>query len=953
LPEYDEERVYPSGLFLHKSGYLIAAQDAWGNVRFAEFDKCHKVIKTTELQLPLYSSTSSTSCQFFQLKHSKAYIVSGVIEGKGAFLLKLDADLKVVWSKTYGMHQSASFYNVIEAKNGDIIAIGLTNELSGDFLFARIAGTDGTVKWMNSHKDLLWPQLIEGDNGNLYFASMDKNRNTEFFIFSTDASGKVIWSETSNSKMGAVALKQFSNGNLYLTGNLHQSGKISGFGVMKFYKNGNLDWHKQYRDNASGPTGSATIDELPNNNIAISGIQGDSYPYKGFINVLDSGGNFSFAKTYSMPIYTNVFIAKPTQENEFLMLTEGENNKEIRLIKTDNKGEVDCIGEDLALSVIKINNDLVTRNFKPTALVVSAADFNVKYSDFKIKESVICTNQVPFADLGPDTSFCFNQIYTIDVGPRNPGCSFLWSTGDTTSALTFTKTDKYWVQITKNFCTHSDTVFLEFPTHKLVKLDSSLTVCSYEKPAIDAGNYATKYEWTLPGKTKTFSSLIVALDSGLYILKATSKNGCVEYDSIQVNYHPMPKANAGPDTAICYGSSVYLQGSGGFSYLWTPAYYLDDSTVSNPKANPTNTQRYFLITTGEKGCTDTSTVLLKVKPKLQATLVTKNIIICKGEIANVSVKSKEGGTGNYAFSWYNKDSTLTFTGEKISFVPEASMWLYMRMQDGCSKHFSDSVYIEVLPVPDVDFNSSVTQGCQPLAVKFSLEEKYDPQNKYTWNFGDGTSDSTYNPTHIYTNTGKWFATVTVKNKNGCVKISTVAQEIIVHPVPIAFYEPIPIITDIEHPEVSFKNTSSGADKYNWSFGDGKTSVEINPKNTYTDTGNYIVQLVAENNFGCTDTFQSIFQVKDIYRFHVPNAFTPNADDINSYFFPVTTYTKSYNMQIYNRWGAKIFYSEDGSPRWDGRFKGSLVQDDIYMYLITVLDKDNRKHYYNGLIHLLK
>lgn len=69
-------------------------------------------------------------------------------------------------------------------------------------------------------------------------------------------------------------------------------------------------------------------------------------------------------------------------------------------------------------------------------------------------------------------------------------------------------------------------------------------------------------------------------------------------------------------------------------------------------------------------------------------------------------------------------------------------------------------------------------------------------------------------------------------------------------------------------------------------------------------------------------------------FQVPNAFTPNNDGVNDVFFPVSERIKSYTLSVYNRWGEKVFYSEDPSIAWDGTFQGLPASSDTYAWEIA-------------------
>ena len=86
---------------------------------------------------------------------------------------------------------------------------------------------------------------------------------------------------------------------------------------------------------------------------------------------------------------------------------------------------------------------------------------------------------------------------------------------------------------------------------------------------------------------------------------------------------------------------------------------------------------------------------------------------------------------------------------------------------------------------------------------------------------------------------------------------------------------------------------------------------------------------------------------------IPSAFTPNGDNRNDIFRVMGTISsKEFSLQIYNRWGELIFESNDVEVGWDGTYKGTLVQDDIYTYRVFCL-VNSRYYLKYGSVTLIK
>jgi gliding motility-associated-like protein len=127
----------------------------------------------------------------------------------------------------------------------------------------------------------------------------------------------------------------------------------------------------------------------------------------------------------------------------------------------------------------------------------------------------------------------------------------------------------------------------------------------------------------------------------------------------------------------------------------------------------------------------------------------------------------------------------------------------------------------------------------------------------------------------------------------------------------------------------------------WSYYTNGTNYENSGVYSYTTT----------NNLGCDSTTILTLNVFDDAIF-VPNTFTPNkTDNINDRFFIHNNLTE-FKMWIYNRWGEEIFYTEDGQLGWDGKYKGKICQDGLYVWMIEFVCGEESK-IETGHLFLLK
>ena len=132
------------------------------------------------------------------------------------------------------------------------------------------------------------------------------------------------------------------------------------------------------------------------------------------------------------------------------------------------------------------------------------------------------------------------------------------------------------------------------------------------------------------------------------------------------------------------------------------------------------------------------------------------------------------------------------------------------------------------------------------------------------------------------------------------------------------------------------------------FDNGATSELENPTTIYNEQGKYIIQLVTVNEYQCFDTS---FQELEIITqgLYVPNAFVPDGDNPKlKSFKPIGRNLRSYKIDIYNRWGSRIWSSMrlDGEGRpaeaWDGTYRGKPVPSGNYVWRIEAEFKTGQK-----------
>ena len=125
--------------------------------------------------------------------------------------------------------------------------------------------------------------------------------------------------------------------------------------------------------------------------------------------------------------------------------------------------------------------------------------------------------------------------------------------------------------------------------------------------------------------------------------------------------------------------------------------------------------------------------------------------------------------------------------------------------------------------------------------------------------------------------------------------------------------------------------------WDWDFGDGYFGADSITTHVYNEQGLFNVLLTITTEYNCIDTISHKVLI-DEYDLFIPNAFTPgSSDDINTEFKAYGYGVNNFTMNIYTRWGERVFETNDFEKGWDGThyLSGDDCQLGVYTYYIEV------------------
>lgn len=402
----------------------------------------------------------------------------------------------------------------------------------------------------------------------------------------------------------------------------------------------------------------------------------------------------------------------------------------------------------------------------------------------------------------------------------------------------------------------------------------------------------------------------------------------------------------------------------GKTYIWDYGDNSPKDTTSNFNVLHTyTTVGYFLVTLiaiDPKTCNVADTAYLHIKAgnnKATLDFIPNKTGLCT-DLSYIFTNTSSATFGTFksnSFIWDFGDNTsripagLSPVTHTYSGPGTYKVKLILNDTTYCNNPDSIIKTIRLSPIVKAQFNTPA-EGCVPYNALF--DNTSAGGLNFFWDFGDGTTSTLDNPTHLYSAVGSYTITLYAFDSTSCNKKDSTTFTITVSPIPVAAFTFTPD-PPLENTFTQFANQSTGATKYLWAFGDGDSSTEANPKHLYNATGTYNVCLSAINNAGCSDSI--CMPVKAIINplLDVPNAFTPGKFGINGIVRVVGFGIKEMNWIIYNRWGQKVFQSTSKNEGWNGYYKGKLQPMDVYTYTLDVTFSDGTKTRKAGDITLIR
>ncbi len=452
-------------------------------------------------------------------------------------------------------------------------------------------------------------------------------------------------------------------------------------------------------------------------------------------------------------------------------------------------------------------------------------------------------NPLPVPSVSPNVSICQGQSATLIAGG---GVTYSWNpSGNTNDTITVSpgSSTTYAVNVIDgNGCQATAFVNVTVNPNPAIGLPAGVFICSGVSATLNPGNGGTSYVWSTGATTQT----IAVNTQGNYTVTVTNANGCTATANTQVTVGGQVISN-NTTTSICQGQSTTLDaGYTGLNYLWSNG--ATTQTISVGTAGV-----YSVTITDANGCTGTIANTVQVNPLPQAAFTPQDE--CLNDTVYFHDASLVNGGSITSWSWDLGDGNISYAQHPTHVYTNPGAYaiqLTVTSAAGCTSTISDS--LNIYPIPVAAF--AVTPGCVYSNIAFTNQSTVGFGNITSWNwtFGNGQTSTSQNPHTSYLTAGNYNVTLVVSTPGGCA--DTLTSIVPVYPQPDLSFTSTPT-TICQGGSVTLNNTSTSSNglitSFQWSFGNGQTSVSNNPTVVYNTAGSYNVTLIGTTVHGCSDT----------------------------------------------------------------------------------------------------
>ena len=512
-------------------------------------------------------------------------------------------------------------------------------------------------------------------------------------------------------------------------------------------------------------------------------------------------------------------------------------------------------------------------------------------------------------------------------------------------------------------CSVYDSIIISQATEIIIFWDDTNHVKCYDETTgyievhAEGGYSPYQYLWDPSGSLGNIAS---SLSVGMHTVSVTDAQGCIKVDSLSIVELTLPLTSNAVVTAhaSCHDSadgSATISVQGGM-----PPYTVDWGTGVDKDAL---TSGSYIITINDSfNCGPIEDTINILHPDEFLIQILSNIPNpCFGDALGELTLTASGGTVPYN-KLFVKDGQGQTTMNYVSILTGLSAsdyYIWAIDANGCPSDTLKAVKIGEPGEIKINVNNHINSTCfgsDDGILELFLISGTSPYDYNLSENGNTIAQGNANQTTILTfdNLSATQYLLSITDSNNCLKDSV-----------IGIAEPNQVIADFDSDNISGKetftinltNNSQGSDVFIWDYDDGNQEIlSINdmPIHSYNKQGQYEIMLVAGNSLLsqlCNDT---TFVTIDVQGLDVFNVFSPNDDGVNDIFDFGGWSLSSMYVEIYNRWGEKIYHWDSPNGSWNGKtYNDDDAPDGVYYFYLKANGIDGYLYQQQGDITLLR
>lgn len=468
-----------------------------------------------------------------------------------------------------------------------------------------------------------------------------------------------------------------------------------------------------------------------------------------------------------------------------------------------------------------------------------------------------------------------------------------------------------------------------------------------DQSVVSAGDMVQSWDWDLgDGNTSSQQNPIHnygAVGAYSVSLIVSNMNGCNDTIAQTIEINPLPQV-AFDFGDTCDGNAVQFENTttivGGT--IAASEWDLGDGNTSTAAqfshlyAAP-DSYLVQLTVTSDLGCIDSIEQEVVVHPNPVVDFGVS--FACLGDTSYFTDQSTLLSGTNASWDWDFGNGDVSTVQNPAYQYPAAGLYsvaLTVTSDQGCAVSYSQPLDLPAPPDPPQPLHDTICTGFAPVlgvvppptpgtVFWYPTQNAVDPVQ---------IGGNVFEPGPLVNTT---FFFVNYLSPEGCRSAIAPVYAIVNAPpnVPVEFSD-----TEVELPHaiVEFAaDPPSNVATELWNFGDGATSNQSAPVHEYAAVGQYDVTYSYTDINGCENEYfwPLMVNVTEEVYIYVPNAFSPNGDDLNDEFSVVTRLITDFNIQMFDRWGKLLYASDDLSFGWDGKdISGQPVTEGVYVYRIV-------------------